>query len=354
MIAEQTTLDPILYVLNPTLYRLLAQRVGAVRVTKRGETRSVRTVLDDEGDRRVGVVRYGEQYRVNCIACGDRRQQLSVNYMYGQPDGDGGRLLNLAYCHASNCMASSANRAALAARLGADDNFDFARIRPWAAEGTGGADDPPAATRLDRLPARHPARAYLRSRGINPDKVGQVYGGSYTDAGTPRIIVPLEDGNARWGWWTTPVPEPGSGRPDKAANEFVPAATVSGRQPPYNLDRARLYQTGVIVPTPLHVWAVGPMALCQPNALVREDAFRGTASAFTGHTLVVLVPPEDKSRVGVKKMIGYFSRRMPGRVAVAEVPAAVLAGKLDRKTLRKEIRRQAQAQGVEAVYERRA
>ena len=68
---------------------------------------------------------------------------------------------------------------------------------------------------------------------------------------------------------------------------------------------------------------------------------------------IVVVTPEDKNRVGVKKMVGYFSRRMPGRVAVAEVPAAALAGKIDRKALRKEIRRQARAQGVEAVYEHR-
>lgn len=354
MIAEQTTLDPVLYVLNPTLYWFLAKRVGPVRVTHRGETRTFRTVLDDEADRRVRVARHGEQYRVDCFVCGDRRQQLSVNYMYGQPDGAGGRLLNLAYCHASNCMASSANRTALAARLVADDNFDFARLRPWAAGGTGGADDPPTATRLDRLPARHPARTYLRSRGVNPDKVGRVYGGSYTDTGTPRIIVSLECGGTRWGWWTTPVPEPGAALADKAAGESVPAVTAADRQPPYNLDRARRYQTGVIVPSPLHVWAVGPMAVCQPNALVRDDAFRGTGAAFAGHTLVVVVTPEDKNRVGVKKMIDYFSRRMPGRVAVAEVPAAVLAGKIDRKSLRKEIRRQARAQGVEVVYERRA
>lgn len=357
MIAAKTPVDHVLYVLNPVLYRRLVQHVGPVRVTHRGEARVARAVPYPEPDEpRVRVIRHGEQYLTNCFFCGDRRQRLAISYMYGQNDGAGGRMLNLAYCHAKNCLAWAANRAVLACQLGVDEeDTGFARLRPWAVtDETNMSGEPPTATRLDRLSARHPARTYLRSRGINPDKVGRVYGGSYVEAGTPRVVVALEGGGTHWGWWTTPVPESGAGRPDKAAGEFVPAATVFGGQPPYNLDLARNYQTGVIVPTPLHVWAVGPMAVCQPNALVRDDAFRGTGSAFAGHTLVVVVTPEQKDRAGVKKMVGYFSRRMPGRVAVAEVPAAVLAGKIDRKSLRKEIRRQARAQGVEVVYERRA
>ena len=133
----------------------------------------------------------------------------------------------------------------------------------------------------------------------------------------------------------------------------MPAATRTGHQPPYNLDRALKYRTGVIVPTPLHVWAVGPMGIYQPSALVPESTFRQAAAAFARHTLVLLVATEDKGRVGIRKMTDYFSRPLPGRFAVAELTAAALAGKLDRQSLRNEVCRQALAQGVEVGLTRR-
>jgi hypothetical protein len=355
MIAAKVTLDPILYVLNPVLYRLLARRIGEVRVTHRGEARVVRAVSDWEpGEPRVRVLQHGEQYTVNCLVCGDRRQQLSINHMYGQSDGSDGRLLNLAYCHASNCMARGGNRDALAARLGTDDQLEFARIRPWGRRtGTSGSEETPTAIRLDQLPQRHRARTYLSGRGLDPDKVGRFYGASYIEEGRSRIIVPVNARDTRWGWWTMTVPESATDHPAGTTGESVPATTATGHQPPYNLDLARQYMTGVIVTTPPHVWAVGPMGIYQPSALVPEHTFREAAAAFARHTLVVLVATEDRGRVGIRKMTDYFSRRMPGRFAVAELTAAALAAKLDRKSLRNEVRRQAQAQGVEVEFTRR-
>src|SRR3954466_3005712 len=98
-------------VLNPMLYRRLLRRFGEVRVRNRGQARVApvrRDLLTDEAQ--VLVKQWGEEFRVSCCFCRDRDFQLSVSYLYGQRDGKSGRpLTNLAFCHASRCLARYEN-----------------------------------------------------------------------------------------------------------------------------------------------------------------------------------------------------------------------------------------------------
>src|SRR5262245_19573349 len=105
-------------VLNPALYARLKRRFGEVKVSNRGQAMVARTVTDViSGQPRLMISRPGEQYRVCCVFCGDRRFQLSVSHRWGRRDELGRPLFFLAYCHNKNCTADADNREDLIERL---------------------------------------------------------------------------------------------------------------------------------------------------------------------------------------------------------------------------------------------
>ena len=98
------------HVLCPGLYMALQRRFGSVTVALQGQSFLAQSRLDPvTGRQATSVALSGEYYRVNCFACGDTRQRLWINHMFGQPDAGGRRMLFLAVCYNENCLREYAN-----------------------------------------------------------------------------------------------------------------------------------------------------------------------------------------------------------------------------------------------------
>src|SRR5262249_6478809 len=99
-------------VLNPVLYKLLAAKLGTVKVETHGVPLLLRRkpfCLDDDTPWQP-VEQWGESYRVRCCVCDDRAYSLAVNHRFGTLDDDGRPLTYLIACHHQRCFRSHARR----------------------------------------------------------------------------------------------------------------------------------------------------------------------------------------------------------------------------------------------------
>jgi hypothetical protein len=94
--------------LNPLLFRALQRYFGNVRISNDGlaAKQIPKTTWDHRGKPRRSVeVIGGEYYCVDCPFCGDIRQRLQFNYLWGQEDERTGRpLLHLVHCFNEGCI----------------------------------------------------------------------------------------------------------------------------------------------------------------------------------------------------------------------------------------------------------
>jgi hypothetical protein len=345
-------------VLNPDLYRRLLRRFGEVRITHPGEKRVARIVRGLEDDLKLFVQQHGETYRVRCPFCKDQSYQLSINHIYGQRDSDSGRqLLNLAYCHASNCLVDYECRAKLADMLKADDGWlEDARILPGKviSDEERKIELPGPLTRLDKLPSDHPARKCLVERGLDPDRVGKVYKASYcghSNESVARncIIIPVEMGGRLRGWQAMPL------RSSSVSGRVLPpryfsAPGMESSTLIYNLDRARQYETAVLVKGPADVWRLGPMALCPVTRKVSQDQVRKLLSVFRNATLVLLLGDNELVQPDVRRLVSEMRPKMSGRFAAIPLPKEESPSRL---FLRKHVIKEAGKRGVRVCFDKR-
>lgn len=350
-------------VLNPLLYHRLQRRFGRVAVSRRGEARVAwygRDVFSEEGDGPKWVVRQpGEQYQVRCPFCRDPARSLSVNHLYGQRGGSGFPI-NLAYCHNANCLARYENRVALAQLLGADDGvLEDARILPGrkASDGEVSPELPEPRTRLDRLPKGHPARRYLRGLDLDPDRVGRRYGVSYCAAGDEtlarnRVIIPVHLRGQLKGWQALAI-EQGRDPRRPSKDEYLSAPGLRTSETVYNLDKARQYETGIIVATPADVWGFGAMALCPLGRHPSVCHRRLIRIAFRKHAAILALPEDLFDEPWARRLAGALARSLAGRFAAVKLPASLATGATARRALRDHVAKEARARGVRVRYARR-
>jgi hypothetical protein len=163
----------------------------------------------------------GEEYAVNCPACGDTRQRLYVNHMMGV------RVAGIVQDRLFTCFNEGISCFPEVVNLLEDmlDGKTFPKIQvedlpPLTTDqivyesATAHAQVNPAfATRLDKLDPQHPACAYMVSRGFNPAFLGSYWGCYY--AADPnrrlryaycRIIIPLLYENVTVGYQARAIP----------------------------------------------------------------------------------------------------------------------------------------------------
>jgi len=351
----------MLDVLNPNLYRRLLRRFGEVRITHPGEKRVARMVRNLEDELRLYVRQHGETYRVCCPFCKDSFFQLTINHMYGQRDSDSGRqLLNLAFCHSNNCLAVYANRVKLADMLSAHDGWlEDVRILPGklVSDEERKIELPRPMTRLDKLPARHPARKGLVERGLDPDRLGKAYKVSYCaendePVARDRIIIPIVMRGQLRGWQSMPV-RAGSIGGRIIPSRYLSAPGMESAKLLYNFDRARQYQTAVLVKGPADVWTFGPMALCAVSSRVSEYQEQTLRSVFREATLVLLLYEMVFSRPDVRRLVSELRPSLRFRLAVVRLPESDPAGQYNRAVLREHVVKEAAKQGVRVCYDKR-
>jgi len=253
--------------LNSALYRALKDRFGEVRTANDGETR-ICVKIGGRSD----VRRSGEQYRVCCPYCGDRRFRLYVSYRWNVVGEDGLSGASLAICFNENCDVTRL-RDELSAYLSDRPTLHGDPTAPY-------CPPPPAfpevslpglCVRVSELERGHSALEYLRRRDFCPKELSDSYGVSFcveVDAdedgfvpGTKwvasycrnRIVIPVVRLGVLVGWQTRALDD--FSRPKYYTMPGFRKAHVL-----YNGDVCRRYPFGLVVEGVTDVWRAGPSA----------------------------------------------------------------------------------------------
>jgi len=352
--------------LNPLLYRRLQRMFGRVQVANQGEEMDARAGFDMFTEEpRLNIRHAGEYYRVNCPYCSDTTQRLWINYKYGKTDGHGRVMTYLTICYNEACTSEPKNAADLYENLsGLDDDLEEAVLKPgkkvpveaqvvtW----------PGLVVRLDKLPHDHKARRYLESRRFDPDKMARLYDVHYCRdsiwyLARDRLVLPVYKGGTMRGWQCRYVGElPWK---DKEKKHGLPPkyfSTPGGHfrsRTLYNFDRARNWETGVIVEGPTDVWSFGPMSMCVFGNTMTEIQQQMFLTAFSHHTGVLLLDPEEFNKKSTQALAARMKLRMPNRFAVVKLPDKTDPGSLDRDFLWDYVKSEAAEQGVKVRFRKR-
>jgi len=345
-------------VLNPELYRRIRRAFGEVKVKNPGQERIAVTVLDVITEKpRLVVSQWGEEYRVRCCFCDDRHTQLSISYLWGQVDETGRPRFFLACCHNRKCLADRDNREELVERLnGRDGVLEEAEILPGKKPAPGptpvqGAGE---VTRLDRLERVHPANLYLRDLGLDGHKVGRVYKVEYCESSRftlarGRLIVPVKQDDKLQGWQALSFDEPDE---DDDAPRYFTSPGMKISRLLYNFDRAKAYETGVIVPEPLDVWAFGAMAVSPFGRPMSEAQRRLFLTVFYKRSAVLPLRTEEAGTAEMNETVRALTQGMSGQLAVVTLPRGKDAASLGRVVLREYVNEKARAQRVRVRYKK--
>lgn len=346
-------------VLNPVLYRRLERQFGPVKVLAEREA-MIHSVQEAIGqDRYVAISHAGEYYQVNCPFCGDTRQRLYVNHMFGQTDKSGRRMLFLAICYNESCLSNPDNKSQF---LDWIDDFavrdadilqgvivpEEARTVAW----------PGDCVSIANLKDNHPARLYVRERLFDPDVLAYYYDiryctDSYYTSANNRLIIPVFDKGMLKGWQARYVGELDWKGPDRKSlppKYFSTPMSDFRSKCLYNWENCKEWETGIIVEGPTDVWRFGLMATCvfgNTMTLRQRDRFR---SKFKNRTAVLLLDPEEFESKTTLKLMAFFNDAMPGQVACVKLPEGEDPGSLERDYLREYVKYEAAQQGVKVRY----
>jgi hypothetical protein len=346
-------------VLNPTLYRRLLSRFGEIKVRNQGQARVVTVRRDLEDKLQTHVKQWGEQYVCQCPFC--RAEKLAVSYMYGQLDASGEPMIHLATCFGNNCLRHSHHRLVLADTLNALDGLlENARV------GKGKVltdeeripDLPTPRTRLDQLKKGHSARRWLKSQGFDPDKLARQYDLSVCEESADpltdnRIIIPVTMREKYQGWEALKVAWSARPRDALSCPKYLSAKGMATGTLLYNLDRARDYETPVIVQEPMAVWAVGLMALCPLGAWITPRQVAVLEAVFRNRQLVLLVREADRERLSTFSTRTSLERAFSNNLLVVEAPADIPPGAKGRADLRELVKVKARDRGWSVRFTRK-
>ena len=344
-------------VLNPYLFRRLQSVFHRVKVSHPGESMVAR-IVDGLDGLRYHIRHWGEMYHIACPFCDDQ-YSLAVSHRYGQIDGLGRRMTYAAFCRRRECHSRPGNRARLYEMIsGYGGALEEARIRPGreVSDERKAAALPEPMTRLDRLPDDHPARRYLVRRGLDPDRVGRVYKVGYCgqvgeSLARNKIIIPVAECGDYKGWQALAIaPDDIRSAADAAPVKLYTAPGMRASAAVYNIDRARAYQTGIIVPTPIDVWRFGSMAVSPLGEVWSERQCRTIAAEFPDRCVVLLADAARLERPSTRRVIQFLSRRMSGRFAVVELADPRRRKAYDRGFLRDLVVEEAASQRVRVRF----
>jgi len=266
--------------LNPRLFYRLEERFGTVKVIHRGEAMQCKYVRNaisgkirlkpEEGFR-------GEEYKMNCPACGDSRGRLYINHRWGVFDErTGTRNLWLANCFNSNCFADYTEQRELFDKItGAGlDVFELQDV-----------DSSPRRKEPVRLPGNiwplstilskninHTSVEYLRTRMVPPELaaamgVGHCLDGA-ADRFVDRLIIPIYEDGKLVSWQAR------AERDNGLAPKYLFARDSGLSSHWYNFDTATTYRLRLIVEGVIDAWMAGPHSLGVFNKRVSSDKFK--------------------------------------------------------------------------------
>lgn len=345
--------------LNPSLYARLVRSMGRVRISAEGEAMIARGVRDEAGEPRMSVEHAGEYYRVNCPYCTDTRYRLYVNHMFGQQDDFGRRMLFLAVCYNENCLANGDNASDLIDRID-DMGFRAAVVKQGiiVREEARQVQPPGPTTLLSDLPAAHPARVYMTSRGFDVGYLSRRWEVSYCESSrfslaSNRIIFPIYDRGKLKGWQARHIGEldwKGPRRKELPPKYFSCPDSDFRSKCIYGFDVMKGWETGVIVEGPTDKLRFGPMSGCIFGNSMTEVQRRRFVAVFRKRTAVLLLDPEEFDSASTRRTVEFFTQQMPGRFCAVKLPDKTDPGSLGREFGRAYVKERAAELGVKVSY----
>lgn len=370
--------------LNPTLLSLLKRRFGEEQVTVSNSGRAIHWKLQpnpqlrsrSKGPRLVRrVIDSGEEYVLCCPFCNDTRRRLTINHRWGVHDPETGtRNLWLAQCfNETRCLSNYDRQKQLYEMVysvrAKNTPIPLRRGKVVLAGQLVEAEWPGPVIRLDHLAEkspRHPAIAYIESRGFDPDRLGRRYGVSYCrdshyGLARDRLVIPIDRKGMMVGWQCRFVGDDVEGHSLKDLNvpKYWTMPRMKKSLAPYNYDRAIRYRTVVIVEGPFDVWSTGSMAfgllgtkLSTPmlETFVKEMRKRHGRAA----TVVVMLDPEMPKQIKSRRPVVHpieqlchdLAPHFPGRVVPVYLPVGSDPGSLPRSVVHRHIHAAAKRRGI--------
>lgn len=348
--------------LNPVLYRRLERYFGKVRISNEGIS-SQQTYRRDPltGREVLHVLVGGEEYRVNCPLCRDTKFHLYINHTWGVPDVKGNRRLHLMNCY-HGCYACYEQKKALYRKLfepGRKVRLNL-RAGQQVSKELKEVSPPGPVTPLLQLPEYHPAVVYLAGRGFDVAKLTRLYGLGYVQdsrhyLARERIYIPAVFGGKLVGWQCRRIGDPPEEPGQRSAPKYYTCPGMPKGRMLYNFDRARRWQTIVVVEGPTDVWSLGPMAVALWGATPTADQLRLLAKLGKSRTLVYLPDPEEFAKRRTTRPLESYVESLRGQlggVAVVRLPDGTDPGSSERAWLRAYIREQAARQNVSVSWQR--
>lgn len=260
--------------LNPSLYGALKGRFGTVKISNEGCRYRARPYMSG-GRKREQKVDPGEQYRVCCPYCNDKRYRLYVSYMWRTLDGNG----RMSYRGMAHCQNEKCSMEGLE-----DELRVYVRLRTtvmhrptdeplvMTAEDFKEVTLPGTCVPLNMLPVNHAAIRYIEGRDFTWQELHETWGvqfcthaeqdqegfipGTKIHAGLVRnrLIVPICWLGKQIGWQSRAINE--HSEPKYYTMPGLPKSRIL-----FNGDRAKEHKFGVVVEGVFDAFRVGTRAV---------------------------------------------------------------------------------------------
>lgn len=288
--------------INPALYRLLKQKFGEVNIANAGCHAYVQRMPDPLNPRRTitHATSWGEYYCVNCPFCRDSRARLWINHTYASEVVNGARQhTHLAVCYNEQCLRVPGRTEQLEQMIfghGAHLRPHALPLLPVTAPHEPEPVRPPGTViPLSELPADHPARQYVVSRGFNPDELSTNFNvGLCISVDEPRLYtarsrlyIPVTYRNELVGWQCraiTPKTEP----------KYFNAPGMKKSALLYNYDQAQSQPYVIVVEGVPSVWRLGKAAVCLFGKTMSYQQQRLIARTWAGKPVFLLLDHDAK------------------------------------------------------------
>lgn len=294
--AGSTAYEPVL---NPRLYAAMKDRFGAVRVVNDGEPLTG-TYGEDANGPRLEVHDRGETYVTCCPFCGDSRDRMWINHMFGVYDYKlQRRHYELWKCYNSECQQDYRNTSELADDLvynysGSTPSSRLAPTQTAAPKELTKAEFPGPVVPVNALEPDHPASVYLAERRFDRDYLYKTWGVvlcTDVEARTKwslvrgRLVVPVVSSGVMVGYQARFVGDidwKKAGVP-KYLTYFPKSRVV------YGIDEAENHPYLVLVEGATDVWRYGRGAVATFGKTSSQRQVAILAARLNGRTLI-LVP----------------------------------------------------------------
>ena len=317
--------------INSTLYQLLQQKFGEVKIANEGCHAYVQRMPDPLHPGRVitHAAQWGEYYCVRCPFCRDHSPRLWINHLYASEVVRGRRqFTNIATCYNEQCMQVPGRYEQLEQIIFGLGAHLKPRALPLSPVSMPHAPEPirPPGTviPLSELPADHPARLYVVQRAFDPVELSEKFNvGLCISVDEPRLAtakgrlyIPVIYRNELVGWQARAV------YPDVQPKYFnSPGMKKSSLL--YNYDQAQSQPYVIVVEGVPSVWRLGKAAVCLFGKTMSFAQRQLIARTWAGKPVFLLLDHDarDEMEVAKEQLTGQSVRVVPVELPDSRDPA---------------------------------